>query len=49
VEPVEVLRTRFPALEFHEVQVVGDGWDSRVLDLDDEWTGRRTRLERLGR
>lgn len=40
VEPVDVLRTRFPDLEFHDVRIVQDGWDSLVLELDGEWIFR---------
>lgn len=40
MEPVDVLRARFPALEFRDVRTVEDGWDSLVLDLDGEWIVR---------
>jgi aminoglycoside phosphotransferase (APT) family kinase protein len=40
VEPVDVLRARFPKLEFRHVRIVEDGWDSLVLDLDGEWIVR---------
>jgi aminoglycoside phosphotransferase (APT) family kinase protein len=40
VDPVALLRTHFPALEFRDVHVVEDGWDSLVLDLDGEWIVR---------
>jgi aminoglycoside phosphotransferase (APT) family kinase protein len=37
VEPIALLRTHFPTLDFRDVRVVEDGWDSLVLDLDGEW------------
>jgi aminoglycoside 2''-phosphotransferase len=40
VEPLALLRERFPALDFRDVQVVEDGWDSLVLDLDGKWIVR---------
>ena len=40
VEALDLLHTRFPALEFHDVRIVEDGWDSLVLDLDGEWIVR---------
>jgi aminoglycoside phosphotransferase (APT) family kinase protein len=40
VDPVALLRTHLPALEFRDVRVVEDGWDSLVLDLDGEWIVR---------
>jgi aminoglycoside phosphotransferase (APT) family kinase protein len=40
VDPVALLRTHFPALEFRDAHVVEDGWDSLVLDLDGEWIVR---------
>jgi aminoglycoside phosphotransferase (APT) family kinase protein len=40
VDPVDLLRTRFPALEVRDVRIVEDGWDSLVLDLDGEWIFR---------
>ena len=36
-DPTAVIRRRFPALEFQEVRVVEDGWDSLVLELDATW------------
>jgi aminoglycoside phosphotransferase (APT) family kinase protein len=36
----DLLRRSFPALEFREVRVVEDGWDSLVLELDAEWIVR---------
>jgi aminoglycoside 2''-phosphotransferase len=40
VDAVNLLRTRFPTLEFRHVRIVEDGWDSLVLDLDGEWIVR---------
>ena len=40
MEPIALLRARFPALDFRDVRVVEDGWDSLVLDLDGEWIVR---------
>ena len=40
MEPVEVLRTRFPALEIHEWRAIEDGWDSLVLEVNGEWIFR---------
>src|SRR5688572_1250738 len=40
VDPVDLLRTRFPALEVRDVRIVENGWDSLVLDLDGEWIFR---------
>jgi len=40
LDPVAILRTHFPALEFRDVRVVNEGWDSLVLDLDGEWIVR---------
>jgi aminoglycoside phosphotransferase (APT) family kinase protein len=40
VEPVEVLRTRFPALEIHHCRVIEDGWDSLVLEVNEEYVFR---------
>ncbi|MBA2273700.1 MAG: phosphotransferase [Actinobacteria bacterium] len=37
VDPLDLIRTRFPGLEFRDARVIEDGWDSLVLDLDDEW------------
>jgi aminoglycoside phosphotransferase (APT) family kinase protein len=37
VDPVELVRACFPALEFRDVRIVEAGWDSLVLDLDGEW------------
>lgn len=37
VDAVELVRARFPALEFRDVRIVEDGWDSLVLELDGEW------------
>ena len=36
-DPTAVIRRHFPALEFQEVRVVEDGWDSLVLELDATW------------
>jgi aminoglycoside phosphotransferase (APT) family kinase protein len=33
MEPVEVLRTRFPELDLREVRTIEDGWDSLVLEV----------------
>jgi aminoglycoside phosphotransferase (APT) family kinase protein len=43
VDPLEVIRTRFPELRFGAVRIIDDGWDSLVLDLDDEWIVRYPR------
>jgi aminoglycoside phosphotransferase (APT) family kinase protein len=40
VDPIALLWRHFPALEFRDVRVVEDGWDSLVLDLDGEWIVR---------
>jgi aminoglycoside phosphotransferase (APT) family kinase protein len=40
VEAVDLLRTRFPALDVSDVRIIEDGWDSLVLDLDGEWIFR---------
>lgn len=40
VDPIALLRTHLPALEFRDVHIVEDGWDSLVLDLDGEWIVR---------
>jgi aminoglycoside phosphotransferase (APT) family kinase protein len=37
LDPVALLRRHFPGLEFRDVRVVEDGWDSLVLDLDGKW------------
>ncbi len=44
-----LLRARFPALDFHDVRVVEDGWDSLVLDLDGEWIVRFPRRPEVER
>lgn len=49
VEWVALLRERFPALQFREARVVDDGWDSVVLDLDDEWIVRFPRRPEVER
>lgn len=33
MEPVEVLRTRFPELDLREIRTIEDGWDSLVLEV----------------
>jgi aminoglycoside phosphotransferase (APT) family kinase protein len=40
VEAVDLLRTRFPALDVRDVRIIEDGWDSLVLDVDGEWIFR---------
>jgi aminoglycoside phosphotransferase (APT) family kinase protein len=35
-----LIRAHFPELEFEVVDIVNDGWDSVVLDLDGEWIVR---------
>jgi aminoglycoside phosphotransferase (APT) family kinase protein len=40
VDPINTIRTHFPELPFGVVRVIDDGWDSLVLDLDDEWIVR---------
>lgn len=40
VDWLVLLRASFPGLEFRDARVVDDGWDSFVLDLDDEWIVR---------
>lgn len=37
---VDLLHRHFPALEFHAVRIVEDGWDSLVVELDEEWIVR---------
>jgi aminoglycoside phosphotransferase (APT) family kinase protein len=49
VDPIALLRTHFPALEFRDVRVVEDGWDSLVLDLDGEWIVRFPRRPEVER
>jgi len=49
VDVVALLRTYFPALEFRDVHVVEDGWDSLVLDLDGEWIVRFPRRPEVER
>ena len=40
MDAIDLLRTHFPTLEFRDVRIVEDGWDSLVLDLDGEWIVR---------
>lgn len=40
MDAIALVRAHFPALEFRHARVVDDGWDSLVLDLDDEWIVR---------
>jgi aminoglycoside 2''-phosphotransferase len=40
VDPIALLRTHLPTLEFRDARVVEDGWDSLVVDLDGEWIVR---------
>jgi len=40
VDPADLLRVRFPDFDFRDVQVVEDGWDSLVLEIDREWIFR---------
>lgn len=40
MEPVEVLRERFPALEIRDVRAIEDGWDSLVLEVNGEYVFR---------
>jgi aminoglycoside phosphotransferase (APT) family kinase protein len=40
VEPIEVLRERFPALEIRDVRAIEDGWDSLVLEVNGEYVFR---------
>jgi aminoglycoside phosphotransferase (APT) family kinase protein len=40
VEPAEVLRARFPALEVHGVRAIEHGWDSLVLEVNGEYVFR---------
>jgi aminoglycoside phosphotransferase (APT) family kinase protein len=49
VQPVDVLRTRFPELEFSDVRIIEDGRDSLVLDLDGEWIIRFPRRREVER
>jgi aminoglycoside phosphotransferase (APT) family kinase protein len=41
----DLLRRHFPALEFRVARIIEDGWDSLVVELDDQWILRfpRTR------
>src|SRR6266702_3945229 len=36
-DPAGLVRASFPSLEFREVRIIEDGWDSLVLDLDNAW------------
>lgn len=49
VDWLPLLRTSFPRLEFRDARVVDDGWDSLVLDLDDEWIVRLPRRPEVER
>jgi aminoglycoside phosphotransferase (APT) family kinase protein len=49
VEPVEVLRARFPELGFRDVRIVDAGWDSLVLEIDGEWIFRFPRRREVER
>jgi aminoglycoside phosphotransferase (APT) family kinase protein len=40
MQPVEVLRARFPALDVREFRAIEDGWDSLVLDVNGEYVFR---------
>ncbi len=40
MEPVDVLRERFPALEIRGVRAIEDGWDSLVLEVNGEYVFR---------
>jgi aminoglycoside phosphotransferase (APT) family kinase protein len=40
MEPVEVLRERFPALEIRDVRAIEAGWDSLVLEVNGEYVFR---------
>lgn len=40
MEPVEVLRTRFPELDVRDVRTIEDGWDSLVLEVAGEYVFR---------
>lgn len=40
MEPVEVLRERFPTLEVRDVRAIEDGWDSLVLEVNAEYVFR---------
>lgn len=44
-----MVRAHFPALEFRQARAVDDGWDSFVLDLDDEWIVRFPRRPEVER
>jgi aminoglycoside phosphotransferase (APT) family kinase protein len=49
VDAIGLLRTHFPGLEFRDARIVEDGWDSVVLDLDDEWIVRFPRRKEVER
>jgi aminoglycoside phosphotransferase (APT) family kinase protein len=40
MEPVEVLRERFPTLEIRDVRAIEAGWDSLVLEVNGEYVFR---------
>lgn len=40
MEPLEVLRTRFPALDVRDVRTIDAGWDSLVLEVNGEYVFR---------
>jgi aminoglycoside phosphotransferase (APT) family kinase protein len=40
MQPVEVLRARFPALDVRELRTIEDGWDSLVLEVNGEYVFR---------
>lgn len=40
MDPIALLRTHFSALDFRDMRVIEDGWDSLVLDLDGAWIVR---------
>lgn len=39
-DAIDLLRQHFPALEFREVRIVEDGWDSLVVEIDEQWVFR---------